>query len=149
MICCKPFIHPAHSALQPAYYRSTGATLRPTCESTDSTSTGYTGTGTSTVVCEMQNERYAAARTPRVLPVQIQAQLTVLASMQYTGQPYAVLDLDLVRSLRYPYSCTRSRGYSTSTYCTPNDLTAVPVCYIRYTCEQYCVLKDTTRSRSG
>ena len=62
--------------LQPAYYRSTGATLRPTCESTDSTSTGYTGTGT--VVCEMQNERYAAARTPRVLPVQIQVQLTVL-----------------------------------------------------------------------
>ena len=65
-------------ALQPAYYRSTGATLRPTRESTDSTSTGYTGTDTSTVVCEMQNERYAAARTPRVLPVQIQVQLTVL-----------------------------------------------------------------------
>eukprot|EP01048_Picozoa_sp_COSAG05_P006697 COSAG05_NODE_446_length_9772_cov_117.012923_4_plen_98_part_00 len=67
-----------YNKLLPAYYRSTGTTLRPTCESTDSTSTGYTGTGTGTVACEMQNERYAAARTPRVLPVQIQVQLTVL-----------------------------------------------------------------------
>ena len=48
------------------------------CRHTPSTNTDYTGTGTSTVVCGMQNERYAAARTPRVLPVQIQVQLTVL-----------------------------------------------------------------------